>query len=459
MEGLRESGRENNAPVPGAEDAVRMLTVHGAKGLEFPVVFLVSMHKAPGGKNKKGRLDWSPERGLGAVWRIEGQDETQQDGAMSAADEARKGREAAEEDRLLYVAMTRAEERLVLVWTNAKRPDQRWIGPVTGGLGLDFSEPVLPGISVEQNGVRLLRAVGEPPPLVPDAEPPASAALSETVWLQPETISLPEPPSVTATTLAHFAACPRRYFLRNLLGWPETRGDAAEGSAQSAAVWSGLADAETAPLIEELDAKAGGDTPGGAEFGDEVHRILAGIDVPEASPEARELALRFKQSPTGMRAARAVRGGRETPVLFDYEGLLIRGAIDLWFEEGDELVLVDYKTDNYISDERRQEYSLQLRLYAFALSRALGRRVDRIVLAVLKRGREIAVSLSPDDERAVRQSIADFREAHRAGSFPLRPGKQCEWCPYVAGTCPAPKPVFVAPTELKRPVKPATGPA
>jgi ATP-dependent exoDNAse (exonuclease V) beta subunit len=442
LEGLRESGRENNAPVPGAEDAVQMLTVHGAKGLQFPAVFLVSMHKAPGGKNKKGRLDWSQQRGLGAVWRIEGQDETQQDGAMSAADEARKSREAAEEDRLLYVAMTRAEERLVLVWTNGKRPDQRWIGPVTAGLGLDFSVPALPGSSVEQNGVRVLRAVGEPPPLAPVVEPQASAALSETVCIQPAIISLPEPPSVTATTLAHFAACPRRYFLRSLLGWPETPpetpGDAVERSAQTAAEWSGLADSETAPFSEEFGAEAGSTAPSGAEFGDQVHKLLAGIDVPEASPEARELARRFAQSPIGLRAARASRIGRETPILFDFDGLLIRGAIDLWFEEGGVLVLVDYKTDNYISDERLQEYSLQMRLYAVALSRALGRRVDRIVLAALKLGREIGLSLSPDDEHALSRAVGEFRETHRSGDFPLRPGRQCECCPYVAGACPAP---------------------
>jgi len=171
-----------------------------------------------------------------------------------------------------------------------------------------------------------------------------------------------------------------------------------------------------------------------------VHRLLAGIDVPDASREARELKLRFEQSTTGLRAARAVRIGRETPILFDYEGLLIRGAIDLWFEEGGELVLVDYKTDNYISDERLQAYSLQLRLYAIALSRALGRRVDRIVLAVLRSDREIRVGLSPDHEQALRDTVTSFRDAHRAGHFPLVAGNQCTWCPYVAGACPAPRP-------------------
>lgn len=426
LEGLRESGRENNAPVPGAEDAVQMLTVHGAKGLEFPVVFLVSMHKAPGGKSKKPRIELSRERGLGALWRIEGQDETQQDGALRAAEDARKAREAAEEDRLLYVAMTRAEERLILVWSDRKRVDRRWLGPVTDGLGLDFSQPFLPGIPAEQNGVRLMRVVGEPPPF--EAESGLRQAAAASVRIEPREIALAEPPSVSATALARFAACPRRYFLHSLLGWPETSPE--PGSTP-----------DEEPLADrELDEEPRAATPGGASFGDEVHKLLSGADLPEASPEARTLAQRFQQSDTGQRAARASRSGHETPILFDYEGLLIRGAIDLWFEENGELVLVDYKTDQHISDERLREYSTQLRLYAIALSRARERRVDRIVLAVLRAGREINVRLSPDDELALSQSVADFREAHHAGSFPLSPGKQCEWCPYVAGACPAPAP-------------------
>ena len=103
-------------------------------------------------------------------------------------------------------------------------------------------------------------------------------------------------------------------------------------------------------------------------------------------------------------------------------------------------MLVDYKTDQHISDERLQEYSMQLRLYAIALSRALGHRVDRIVLAVLRHRREISVRLSLEDQQALSYAVNAFREAHCAGSFPLRPGKQCEWCPYVAGACPAPAP-------------------
>ena len=55
------------------------------------------------------------------------------------------------------------------------------------------------------------------------------------------------------------------------------------------------------------------------------------------------------------------------------EDLVIRGQVDLWFEEGGELVVVDYKTDDVTAAEARhraRDYALQLRLYALAVERS-----------------------------------------------------------------------------------------
>ena len=61
--------------------------------------------------------------------------------------------------------------------------------------------------------------------------------------------------------------------------------------------------------------------------------------------EAHELAERFRASELGRRAARATRIEREFDFLFDVEDVVLRGQIDLWFEEAGELIVVDYKTD------------------------------------------------------------------------------------------------------------------
>ena len=420
--GVRGAGKEPNAPVPGAVDAVEILSIHKAKGLEFPVVFLVSMHKKPGGAGMQGRLALSEHRGLGAVWRREGLDATQADGAMTAAEEERKQRESHEEDRLLYVAMTRAEERLVLVWSEMKRPDQRWIGPVTQGLGLSWASPV--GTVAVENGVRVWRVSGEPPALEASAD---RASAGETVLgVERNLIGLPESPSVSATALAQFETCPRRYFLRSILRWQEQ--PKVGGDEQ----WEPEPGEETAN-----DNDSGAGTLSGPGFGEIVHRLLAGVEAPGAPPEALELVRRFEAGETGRRAARASRSGRETPVLFEFAGLLIRGTIDLWFEENGELVLVDYKTDRHIGVERRREYATQLGLYSMALSRALGRNVDRAVLAVLRSRTEIDVTWRENDAGRLTRLVEEFRTAQTEGHYPMRAGKECESCEFAGGACPA----------------------
>ena len=417
--GVREAGKEPNAPVPESVDAVQILSVHKAKGLEFPVVFLVALHKAPGGASMQERLALSEVRGLGAAWRRERLDATQADGAMLAAEEERKDRERREEDRLLYVAMTRAQERLVLVWTKTQRPDQRWIGPVTAGLGLTLTAPA--GEVVVENGVRVWQVTGEPAAAEAGEQPGAAEERCEVV--EPLPISLPETPSVQATALARFEACPRRYFLRSALRWPESAGEEAE-------------DLEPESATEREDADSKAVRPGGPGFGEVVHRLLAGMPVQDAPSEALELVRRFEESETSRRAARAQVSGRETPVLFEFAGLLIRGTIDLWFEEHGELVLVDYKTDRQIGPERLREYATQLGLYSIALSRALGRRVDKAVLASLRDGREIDVTWREDQTEQLSRLAEAFRKAQREGRFPTIPGRQCELCGFAGGVCP-----------------------
>ncbi len=435
LQGRRAATQEPNAPLPGAFDAVQILSVHKAKGLEFPVVFLVAMHKGSGGAQMQGRLALSmpsasgPGRGLGAVWRREGQDAALPDAAMLAADEERKERERQEEDRLLYVALTRAQERLVLVWTATKRPDRRWIGPVEQALRPTWT--AFPGQPSIENGVRVWSVGGTPPELLSDALPPAGADTASqppVLAVQPHVIAPPESPSVSATALARFSACPWRYFLRDILRWPETPG--ARPPVED--------DPDRESLDDALPIADSDTTPAsGPAFGEIVHRLLAGLASPAPPPEALALVRRFETSATGRRAARAARAGRETPLLLEFEGLLIRATIDLWFEDQGELVLVDYKTDRRIGDERLSEYATQLGLYSIALARALGRNVNRALLADLRAGTEIDLTLRDGDAARLARLVGEFRAAQRHGRYPMRPGRVCEWCAYAGGACPA----------------------
>jgi hypothetical protein len=87
------------------------------------------------------------------------------------------------------------------------------------------------------------------------------------------------------------------------------------------------------------------------------------------------------------RIAKASRVEREFDFLMSVEDLVIRGQVDLWFQEGGELVIVDYKTDDVTASQahqRAQDYAPQLRLYAMAVERVAGRPVDRAWLHFLR---------------------------------------------------------------------------
>ena len=96
----------------------------------------------------------------------------------------------------------------------------------------------------------------------------------------------------------------------------------------------------------------------------------------------------FVQSDTGRRVANAMNCGsvrREQPFVFEYEGQLIQGIIDLCFEEDGELVIVDYKTDRVMKGKAGEKelvkrYAIQLDYYAKALAQLTGKTVKEKII-------------------------------------------------------------------------------
>ncbi len=115
--------------------------------------------------------------------------------------------------------------------------------------------------------------------------------------------------------------------------------------------------------------------------------------------------------------------------------MVLRGQIDVWFEEGGELVLLDYKTDR--DDAGESKYALQLRLYALALERYAGRMPDRAALCFLRSGRVAEVSLRQGDLDEARGMVRALATAQDALEFPLKIGEQCRRCWFYGGVCPA----------------------
>ena len=136
---IRASDREIKRDMEHGRDEVRVMTVHGAKGLEAPIVFLPDTCSNASGGRPGGllQLDAAPrplEMTTPFVWPVKG---TSNLDLVRSARAATKDREAAERNRLLYVALTRPRDRLYVsgfLTRNGRLPTGCWYDLVTKGL-------------------------------------------------------------------------------------------------------------------------------------------------------------------------------------------------------------------------------------------------------------------------------------------------------------------------------------
>lgn len=397
----RGAGSEPEAPPDNSANAVKLMSMHAAKGLEFPVVFLPSLHKDT--SNRQPRIVYSPGAGLGVGWR------DPSDGGRGIGDAAREAftdevrdREAEEENRLLYVAMTRAGEHLVLSYS-ARRENGR-----PSAVCKRVAER-LAGIEAR----RQERAVNDFPPV---AEARGEERVVERAQAAGQFDSI-----LTVTALAAFRQCPRRYYLSRYLGF--------DGAA-AGPLWSASGE-------EPEPATGDRASVGATALGSEVHALLALEPVENPGQEALRLAEAFRASELGQRAARATRAEREFDVLMAVDDVVVRGSIDLWFEEAGELILIDYKTDRGKSGASAGgQYAVQLRLYALALERITGRLPDLAALFLLRTGEVVPISLSEADLQDARAAVEALKQAQETLAFPVQPGEHCMRCGHFGQLCP-----------------------
>jgi ATP-dependent exoDNAse (exonuclease V) beta subunit len=385
VEGLETAvGTESDLADADQGNCVQVMTAHSAKGLEFPVTIIAAMEK--GTRRDSAPVTFTPGIGLGLKWRSPLDDKGVADSWHSRNSEELSTREKEESSRLLYVAMTRAEEHLILSYATGDRQPSKWA-----------------------------RLVEKLPQLeVLSQDPPEPAWHGDTPTEESATIAPPEvtdqhDSTVNVTSLAVFAQCPRKYYLQRYIGWSGFRGR--------------FDPEDPLPSDDDPDTSA-------AELGSFVHDLLANkpADYP---PEAHALAAVFQQSELGRLAANAIRVEREWDFIMDVDGTLVQGVIDLWFQHEGEISIVDYKTDSKVEPAA---YAPQLALYALALERALGRRPQHAWLHYLRFEQVIEVQLDAD----VHGLIAQLKTAQNSLRFDLNEGTHCRSCSFYKGLCPAP---------------------
>jgi len=350
-------------------EAVKLITIHKSKGLEFRVVVLADVGsrrfaRAP-------RLFYDREGGeYGAALSFAGRT-VKTPGARRLLD-AHEKRARAEEKRFLYVGLTRAREMLVVSWFRELRRTKS--GP-SDGIGrtslapiarFERPEPPLDAIvELVEGDVRpLAEPVGAP---VPSATVDLSEKMDEAEALLERARTTASRPLRRAGEKAgrpEKPAAPEAPAPEDLA--PADR----EGEAAGRAARIGVAVHEAMEL--HLDPDRG--FPLKAAI-DAATRALPAAERSEVTRLARRLA----SHEVTRRAFAARRRFVELPILFTEEspvGALVEGKIDLLFEEVDGFVVVDWKTDRIDSEERRalreELHRPQLQAYADGLARLLG---------------------------------------------------------------------------------------
>ena len=334
-------------------DAVRLLTIHGAKGLEFPIVFVPEAHLPSRGSYDAVR--WRAEEGISLTLAPAADAEERRrrrPGFYSYLLERDSLEEEAEHKRLFYVAATRAADRLYVSGDEGARGDG-WIVSVLKTFRASRPDvEVRPAVSVD------LKAI---------ASKPAPAVLSipgedeekeflSTLAARPRVIPLRSSTPVTALR----DPAPRRSPGRHGDGLGLFRGSLAHRAIE---LW--FTTGERPPLVRlarTLDE--GMDERTAASVGAEVDAML---DLLDASP----LAATLREPGT--------RAHFELPFSWDWDGAPVHGTIDLAYESDGEWRIIDFKTDQVHGgalDEAAAPYLPQLALYASALERATGRRPE-----------------------------------------------------------------------------------
>ena len=328
-------------------DEVRIMTVHGAKGLEAPVVFLPDTMRKP---RSRDPLVWLEEEGAdGGAGAVEG---LLFPGRASREDpltrEARaQARTAQEEEyrRLLYVAMTRAEDRLyVCGWQGRDTPPEDcWYALVRSGLeSLTGVEPL-----AMPEGAGLVYAEPQTASLPLRAEPPPEA---DTPAPLPPELRVPpaeEPPA--PRPLAPSRALPEPA--------PHSPIDAAGQSAR-------LRGIAAHKLLEHLPALAPADRP------DAARRLLARHDLADGEREALAEAIIALVADPAFAALFAPNALAEAPISAVVGDRVISGQIDRLLVGEREVIALDYKTGRAPPDDASvpEAYRAQMESYRAVLA-------------------------------------------------------------------------------------------
>jgi ATP-dependent exoDNAse (exonuclease V) beta subunit len=443
-------------------DAVRLLTIHAAKGLEFKVVVVADAGRDRNAPSSDEILCLADGRfGFRVADPVTGK----RHGVLGYEDvkDARAAEDEAERLRLYYVAMTRAVDRLIVSGSidPGRKADERTpIGWVLGRLECteELASAGEEPLELERGGARVLVRVdrggiaGEIPEDGPqpqeDEEGQLALFASDSMPALPALApalapiqALPEPPlhdvrRLSYSALALFERCSYRYYAERVAGMRPARAHGAV-PGQTGLVATEVGDAVHRLLeLVDLSAPAPPDVEQvrawyPAATDEELARIAAFVDAYCESELAQRLA--------GLRGARP-----ERPFAFEHDGVLLHGRLDVLHVEGSRALVLDYKTNSLAEGTPEEivdaDYRLQRVVYALACFRA-GMEEVEVVYHFLERGDAVVSTVfSRADVPALEAELSRAIARIRAGEFAPTPSEfTCAGCPALDVVCAGPR--------------------
>ncbi len=387
---------------------VKLLTVHRAKGLEFPVVILGDPET---NRDREPERVMFADRGVAAIDLAGQKPWDLLDGAASE-----RARASAESLRCAYVAATRARDLLVVPFVGDELafPEMGWLTALTSGVleapralvapyGFTGEDVVLTRPPTNERGwvlkPGLYHVAGQEHALVVDPAhikrvPAGSDGISalSLIARAHEGEAMPQQGTEMET---HLALTER---VRLVAAKPLCLVETATARSHR--------QPEARAPVESLTVSPRVRSVGGKRFGTLVHGVLAYVALdadksvveafaqslgglcdatPEEIEEAAFVVQRVLTSEVFDRARKAVRVHRELPVTYvEADGTIIDGIIDLALELENSVAVYDFKTDdeNKLTSEHRERYEAQVTLYANALARQFQKPITRALLFV-----------------------------------------------------------------------------
>ena len=433
VEAVRESNAKATTANLDAEEAVQIMTIHKSKGLEFNTVFLPQLDRK--GQSDTSVIKYNRQFGLGIKAPLA-------DGALvstavlDAIKEFDKQREREEYVRKLYVAMTRAEERLIMSgavegsrteeegvmhFTLKKQREKalhekRWLQQL-----MDIFEQTGTGISVE---------LVENVELTDAEEEQAKERFAVTAEVEQQIAPLPTfcgngRSYFTASALQTYLHCQRQYYYQQVLELPPLEAtNCVNGECDTLPAYVTGLIVHRALELYRGDAKAA------------LAKAVSEQEL-EVAPVAKYLFEQYLDS--ALYKSLPAEHRREQRFLLPEGGLMLEGIIDYLADTQNGLVLVDYKTGAPpAEDEVHDGYAYQLAIYKAAAEQMYKKPVVRAELHFLQNNTRWTL---PEADTYYSDALALCRKIAAkcdVQEFACTAGRACSYCPY-AYICPQDK--------------------